>query len=246
MNAGILVGCDETQEWLLSWWWEHFTAHNNIPVTFIDFGMSKASLSWCASKGDVIPLSSSLIPSVKTSLSEKRIAEWENQYGKEVWQARCTWFKKPEALLLTPYEKTLWIDLDCEVLGSLEPLFAYADGTAELAIAREPNKGFDHEHITYNSGVIAYHSASSLVKKWAEQVPSTTALYLGDQDLLSALIATEKPKIYELPPEYNWRMSQGLNLNALIIHWAGTWGKTYIKTHGGLAPFLKAQTRTNQ
>lgn len=57
MMKGILVGCDQNQEWLLSWWWDQYSAHNSYPVVFVDFGMSKTGVAWCNERGTCIPQS---------------------------------------------------------------------------------------------------------------------------------------------------------------------------------------------
>jgi len=193
LRKGILVGCDASQTWLFPWWWKNYSAHNNHPVFFVDF--EQISLS---------------VPKVENK-------EWEAIYGPDLHDARKSWFKKPAALLLSPFEKTIWIDLDCEILAPIDPLFDY-----NLAFARDCNGG-------YNSGVIVYTKNSPLIQNWALTAQHSSHLYMGDQNMLP-----EDPAIEELPPEYNWRMSQGLNPSARIIHWVGSWGKTFIREYGGL------------
>ena len=53
---GIVVGADLTQEWLLPWWWSHYSRFNSLPVAFIDFGMSDEMKKWCQERGELIPL----------------------------------------------------------------------------------------------------------------------------------------------------------------------------------------------
>ena len=48
---GIIVASDMQQEWLLPWWWEHYTRFNSFPVAFIDFGMSKERENGVKSEG---------------------------------------------------------------------------------------------------------------------------------------------------------------------------------------------------
>ncbi len=56
MTKGILIGCDQNQEWMLEWWWAHYSRHNCYPVAFVDFGMSQEAKKWCQSKGHWISL----------------------------------------------------------------------------------------------------------------------------------------------------------------------------------------------
>jgi hypothetical protein len=220
-SHGILVASDKNQEWLLKWWWERYTRHNNYPVAFVDFGMTPEMADWCKEKGDLIPFSYSIHP----SSNKKIVAETERIYGNEVVSVRNCWFKKPLAFTLTPFDKTVWLDLDCEVLGSLAPLFTYKN----LALAKEIKNP-----LLYNSGVIVFEKNSPLIKKWAKESEKASERYIGDEELLSFLIHSKNIKVDELPPEYNWRMCKGLNINAQIIHWVGKWGKEIIKNFGGL------------
>ncbi len=52
------------------------------------------------------------------------------------------------------------------------------------------------------------------------------------------LIYEEKLEVFELPGRYNWRVSQGIDMNAAIVHWLGCGGKEYIRRFGGLNPSL--------
>jgi hypothetical protein len=90
----------------------------------------------------------------------------------------------------------------------------------------------------YNSGVILYNTPSRLISLWAEEALTRHHEFKGDQDLLSRLIFTHQFPVEELSPIYNWRMSQGVCIDARIIHWVGSWGKAFIRKEGGLIPFL--------
>lgn len=57
---GVLVGCDQTQEKLLHWWWKHYVQHNTYPVMFIDFGMSDAMRAWCEERGSCMTISQAI------------------------------------------------------------------------------------------------------------------------------------------------------------------------------------------
>lgn len=242
-KRGILAACDEKLEWLLPWWWERLRVHSETPVAFVDFGMSACGRSFCQERGELIALD---ISQFKESVAKERAVRWEAIYGKGLWNARQSWLKKPFALLLTPFKETIWLDLDCEVLGPLVPLFE-ALKEADLALAQETENAILHERmygelnedeLLYNSGVIAYRHGTPLIEQWAEETILRGDKFWGDQQLLSRLIYEKKASIAELDPHYNWRMSQGFNLHAQIIHWVGSWGKEYIRLHGGLGEEL--------
>jgi lipopolysaccharide biosynthesis glycosyltransferase len=144
--------------------------------------------------------------------------------------------------LNSPYATGLWIDIDCEILGSLEPLFSYCSPSSQIAIARE----YTSDHLPkfdpgaqYNGGVVVFEHGAKIIEKWAEMSVSMNDRLVGDDAVLSYLIYQEHLDVVELPEIYNWRMMKGLNLDAVVIHWVSS-SKNYIKSHGGLKPSLDA------
>lgn len=242
---GILIAVDEKQEWLLPWWWSNYTQENSLPVAIVDLGMSAQARAWCKERASVLDFDSdaSYIKRREEFPEEKR-QDWEEIYGETVWQARQAWFKKPFAMLKTPFKTTLWLDLDCEVLGPLLPLFEMLPESEEMGIVREPlirqgNPALLLGEVLYNSGVVLYRQNSSLLTRWAEESQSSNELFWNDQLALSRLIFTEKFSVHELPAIYNHHLSSGIFPNAVIIHWLGSWGKAYIRKHGGLRETLR-------
>jgi hypothetical protein len=49
-EKGVLIACDEKLEWLLPWWWFHYQSYHQLPVAFVDFGMSNKAIDWCKKK----------------------------------------------------------------------------------------------------------------------------------------------------------------------------------------------------
>ena len=72
------------------------------------------------------------------------------------WPCRNAWFKKPLACLQSPFEISLWIDLDCEVTGPLDVLYDVYGSS--IAMARYPQKYIPYP--IYNSGVIVFRRYS--------------------------------------------------------------------------------------
>lgn len=245
---GILVGCDEAQEWLLPWWWKNYSSFNQFPVSFVDLGLSEEGRKWCEDRGELLYCHAEKRPASKEEINPKVASRWEEIYGEDLWKSRQSWFQKPLCMLQSPYERTIWLDLDCEVLGSLHDLFSYCECKAGLGMAQEPHSSQLQEmakglllpnEVLFNSGVIVFSKGSSLVKKWANEAQKKSAEFWGDGHLLSRLIHIEKYDIQVLPDVYNWRMSQGIHLSASIVHWVGSWGKEYIKKHGGIRKDLE-------
>ncbi len=241
-EKGVLVASDQNTEWLLPWWWQKYSTCNTLPVVFVDFGMTKESLTWCKERGEVIPFK---VPSFCKPLSQESGIEAEKLYGTSCFQSRDAWFKKPSACLLSPFLKTLWLDLDCEVLSSLDDVFLYLEEGSELAVSygyaeNLPKilEGAGEAGTICNSGVLVFRKGSELLQKWEKKALEESDKYLGDECILSILLAESLDTVSLLPEEYNWRMTRGVPVCAKVIHWKGEWGKSYIAKHGGLKDLL--------
>lgn len=219
---GIIVGCDLFQEWLLPWWWENYRRHNRYPVAFFDFGLSERMKEWCRERGDLIWLHGILVGD-REEVRPALVHEWESLYGDAFWNYREAWFKKPLACLRSPFERSVWLDLDCEVLGSLAFLFQACLPPSGLALAK------DQTVATYNSGVIAFQDGCPIIQEWANQSIEKADVFRGDQDLLSHIIADKKASICELPSIYNWNVGYGANPEAIVCHWLGPAAKNALR-----------------
>lgn len=237
MKEGILLGADQIAEELIPWWWSHYSRYNDRPVALVDFGISSKGRSWCQKRMHMIPLpheASFVQPPEEISIEQSKV--WERRYHGPLWESRNAWFKKPQACLLTPFERTLWIDLDCEVCGALDPLFEEWEEGIELGIAREDFK-FSQQDM-FNSGVILYQQGAPFLKEWNRRCQEQNAIMMGDQDILTAMLLGGNISFKELSPIYNWLMYAGILPGIVIAHWAGGWGKNYIRKFGGLHTLL--------
>ncbi len=236
MQKGILIGSDSKTEWLIPWWWKYYSKYNDFPVAIADFGLSPKMLKWCQKKFQVVSLKNSPdFVQQKSSFSKTLAKKWQKTYKGDVWQAREAWFKKPLACLETPFDLTLWLDVDCEVCGPLKPLFESLEKKTELAIVRETQD--------YNSGVLLFRKKAPFLKKWAQLCLKENGKYMGDQNALTELILAGEIQIKELDPKYNWHMIQGYNESVVIAHWCA-WGKEYILKFGGLHDLLEGKKKT--
>lgn len=228
MKKGIVVGCDSEQEWLLKWWWDHYSCHNSYPVAFVDFGMSEEAKKWAQEKGNLFPFKGSkdfVFP--ETLINEELVSEWEENCGPILWHTRKNRFFKPLAMREAPFEEGIWIDLDCEVKGSLTPLFNKSHPHSGIAIGHE--KESCYEETAYNSGVVVFQKGSYLIDKWAEACQKYNDRFFSDQEILGFLIHNENIEISEISDKYNWRLKSGINVDAVVIHWEGLWGKQALR-----------------
>ena len=228
---GILVGTDRAQEWLLPWWWERYSRHNDYPVAFADFGMSKEARAWCAERGVVIevpaPEVSDVHPTASCSCKRtKKLIE-----SGKIEHFRRIWFKKPVALSLSPFQRTVYLDLDCEVRGKLEPLFNLPLPDSKFAAHHDGYQLYREERMPqYNSGVILFERGSLIVKYWIEGIKEGSRIALTEEMLLLIFLHHFQIPLLLLPPEYNWIITRhGPHEQALIYHWLGEEGKEAIR-----------------
>ena len=121
---GVIIASDQELEWLIPWWWENYRRFNSHPVVFVDYGMSNEMRAWCQERGGVIDLFVPDVFSAGNSLLNLLILD-NNIEGLDegFWSHRTAWLKKPLACLQSPFKRSIWIDLDCEVRGSIAELF---------------------------------------------------------------------------------------------------------------------------
>jgi len=231
-SKGIIVGCNYNQEWLLDWWWGHYTKHNDYPVLFVDFGMSEEGIKWCSEHGEYTTLPSiDHLLSSQDEIDPETRKKWETKFGKGIWKLRLVWAQKPFALLSSPFTHAIWIDLDCHIKGSLEPLFNTLNFGIEMAIGRDwglKNEFLLPDETPYNSGVIAFKKDAKILHQWTETLIAFSNQMPGDQESLSRAIHRHKPLFFELPDLYNWPHDWGENENVLIHHYSDGMGKCKI------------------
>ena len=232
-DDGIIVGSDQLQEWLLPWWWENYTRHNRYPVSFFDFGLSAEKKKWCQSRGDLMTLPvSDVFVKDRDGVHSTLVENWENYFGENFWGYRKTWFKKPLACLQSPYRRTIWIDMDCEVRKPLKKLFDALKPPKSVALVRDC---FADQYATsslfpiYNSGVVAFQRGAPLIQEWADQSVERNNEFRGDQDLMSKIIFEKGVNVCEMPKIYNWNVGDGVHSKVVICHWLGDIGKAILR-----------------
>lgn len=211
-DYGVIVGCDKEEEWMLPWWYKHFKANNpNMPLAFCDFGMSAAGKNFCKDKG---------------ILYECKGIDMQGDAG-----FTSSWFMKPFALLNSPFESSLWIDLDCKVLHNLDKYFDYIE-PGKLAVSRDPCTPFcktiTDDPVT--SGIVGATHGEELVSLWARRILEKHSELRGDQQALNMVIESGgADRVNIFPPHYQWLRLQGENDHAWTLHYTGPEGKKEIK-----------------
>lgn len=235
---GVVVASDINLEWLLKWWYTNYRRYNNFPICFIDLGLSPSAHNWCKKQGICKKLED---PSITCSSNlDLEFEKWnllDHGYKDKLKQCRNAWLKKPFAMQLSPFKKTLYLDLDCEVTSCLNELFKTPIRACEIGAALSPIESvnrnlefglFKQKHKQYNCGVLLYQSNCPAILTWQKELTKNADEYLGDEDAFCKLASKQLINVYELSREYNWQKIDGENSNAKILHWATNWGKTQI------------------
>ncbi|MBF5060198.1 hypothetical protein [Candidatus Neptunochlamydia vexilliferae] len=233
MSKGVMTGCDDRQEWMLKWWWKHYSEHNDYPVIFWDFGMSPAAKAWCANRGEVVSFDANL------NLQKNDTAPWADKVSKSVWERRKVWFSKPLILKESPFEETIWTDIDCEVKQNLSPLFEMTRSKDGFAISYDSEKNIAEarrwstlkEGVRgVQAGVFAYRQNSPLVLEWIDYCMRHLGEENSDQSALSHLLHEKPFDITIFSDKYNWLLPEVPNPHATIVHHTGVGRKRALLT----------------
>jgi len=233
-DQGILTGCDINHEWMLKWWWDHYTKCNDYPVAFCDFGMSKSARMWCETKGTLLTAPKHFLKEMSPSSK----ANWEDLHPDDIWSNRNIWFKKPLLLPHTPFKKSIWMDVDCEVKQPLSSLFEILtqndfavcqEVPRGIAVRREKGLLFPDEN-AYLTGVIAYKNTSPIIKKWVENCLKRNHEFFSEQDALNRTIYEENFSLKTLSSRFNYAPCTDCQKpkNLVIYHHPFLIGKSHI------------------
>lgn len=203
--------------------------------------MSKEALEWCEKRGELISLSA--IPKVIHKISPELKRSWEKRFGSNFWIHRSIWLLKPAVLLQSPFQQGLWLDLDCEIKGSVKPLFDSLSNGVDLALARDSVQDLDFlfpDEVLYNGGVIAFRRKAKILIQWQMATVQLKDPMPTDQEYLSRMIYLHQPQFTELLPIYNWSRIWGVNSESLIHHYCGGSGKIEILKKIGVDAFSQS------
>ena len=207
-DKAFVTGCDETMEWMVPWFLKNFKKHSKAKIIFADFGVSKKFLEKYVPKNfsGVIDLS--------------------KDKGKG-------WFLKPQAMLNSRADKTVWIDTDCQVVGDIDSIFNELE-SQKLSMVKDHPWTTRRKELWHNSGVVGFIGAPMILKMWYQQVNSSPQV--GDQEVLHSMLnpITKIQYIKDLPHKYNVLRLDIEDSNEpedkRIIHWTGKKGKDHIRS----------------
>jgi len=225
-TKGIIVGLCSKQEYLLPYFYINLRLHTNLPITFFDYGMSSFGKGFCEKRGNVIEL-------------DKSIKKGNSTDPKFI--IKKGWYKKPLACDLSPYDLTVWLDLDCKVHQNFEMIFDYVQ-KKDFVIAKSPKntkksymrrllKKRIHNLVIYNSGVIGFKKGSKIIKDWIKISEKMHASCRGDEDTLSFLLSKQNHPFYVLDKSYNLIHSVDTCQDVIISHYISKLKENLLKEH---------------
>jgi len=174
MEKGVMTLLKSGDEKTLKTWWENYSKHNAYPVTFCDLGIDEKTKKWCASKGSLLTVSK---------------------------DAKNTAFLKVEMLLKSPYDKTIWTDLDCEIRKDLAPLYEMSECKDGFAISYDTKAS----SMQYEGGVFAFKKGSPFVDKWRDYCIKNSSDAQAEQNGLKHLCNDPNLRITILSSTFNWQ-----------------------------------------
>ena len=194
-DKGVLLYADKNAEWMFDWWFYNYHKYNTYPVQVVDVGMTQSGIDFCKARATY------------TKLPDLGISQ--------------LWHVKPFVLKTTTFKKTVYMDWDVEVRGSLYDMFDY-DG---FAISYDKVNNFSTVSKPINAGVIIYDSPNKLIDRWCERTITDFRKYRADQDILDSM----DKKFIPIPPEIHWLRIMGENKTSLLYHYTGPIGKKIIR-----------------
>ena len=199
----VVTGCDALHEWMLPWWHDSLRRHSQLPLVFVDMGLSRKGRAWCGERGDVVN------PAVRADFAE---------------------LLKPIGLIRSSYAESLWLDLDCEVLKPLEDVFD--ETTAEIGVARDVPSALDPVQsgvLVVRHGSSTVLEWAELCRNWSRLDRRRILTRNYDQSVLAHLWRLRPGAFTLLRDEWNWVRQKGPSPAAAVFHWWGMMGKEEIR-----------------
>lgn len=233
-ERGVIVGCDQNLEWLLPWFFENYSTHNTTPITFFDFGMSEYGKNFCKMHGRYLSLET-LKEKHKcfSELSDEDLGQFSITHPLDYMKiCHKAWMKKPLACLYTPYETTIWIDIDCKVRKNIDGLFDLLAPESQICLSldhpytthlKKITGIIKEEEVQFSSGAMIFRKNASFIRFWIETI--SKKFYPGDQEALSDVINGESIPYKVLEKKYHLTNWEEITIDAFILHYGGPQGK---------------------
>ena len=235
-GRGVITGVSDGLAWILPWWYENFRRHNpNVPVCFFEFpdgpctnvedrppGMDKEQRkAWCMERG-----------------------QWRELNMPE---GITGWFAKPFACLATPFETTLWLDVDTEVRKSLTPLFEKTEDYGLVVPGQDVHTWRGHPHssgwmlflptdvaeqawkLLPTNSVFGFRHGEPVIEEWAQRtVPPREHEYRGDHEIMAHVLMERRPDVAQWASAECSVKRRPTHDDPIVFDYAGSIGKKMI------------------
>ena len=205
--VGVMVGITKDQEDILGWWWGAYRRQNDLPVAFVDYGMSRRARAWCEENGTVID---------HGAPGDVR-----------------GWFRKPFAFLRSPFLRTVWADLDVEIRHDLRLLLAA--NCKPIAMGRDWSypaylqRRLGDQCTCWASSFCIFDHGEPLIEDWCRATIWRQKEFRGDQEVLSAILLEGGIAPLELPPSVTRSRQETESPTVVAMHWSGPGGKGAVR-----------------
>jgi len=209
-DVGVVVGVTDGQADLLPGWLVRFLAHNpNVPLAVAAFDRA--------------------VPDVAGDNPCYHVRAPASVTG---------WFRKPFALLQAPFERVLWLDVDCVVRGDIRPLLREVGDVPLLGKTNSKTSGngdwfrmMPRGAPCYCTGAIGLRRKDDLLAEWAlNSLPPREHTYRGDHEILSWLIHRRGREVRTLTDgEYCFWKPNAPEPRGMLFHYAGIPGKEALR-----------------
>ena len=208
-DRGVMVGAIAEQEWILPTWLQQYATHNpRVPLAVADFGISQEAKAACVDAGAAMI---------------------------DVTDVPCKgWYRKPFALLASPFRRTMWLDLDTTIQRDISPLFKHADagciGVSRDRFAVHEKRNLNPDVVIYDTGVVVVDYGDDIVTEWALATLLNVWEVRGDQEYLSLMLHNVPHSISEIPiTEFSAFFRDDERRDTAIVHWCGERGKHILR-----------------
>tara|TARA_R110000868_G_scaffold30953_3_gene113871 strand:+ start:15585 stop:16250 length:666 start_codon:yes stop_codon:yes gene_type:complete len=207
----FFTGCDSKTEWQLEWFVKNFKKHNQTPLVFVDFGVSR----------------------------EMRAKPFFSGFHQVVDAPKVSaggWFHKPASMLKLGemFDQVCWLDTDIHILGDMSGIFDHVEPNKLCMVEDKPWSARRGE-TWHNSGVVAFAGVPDILRLWEQKCQTNPKQ--GDQEVLHEMLRESPMKrminISDAPNKYNWLRIQLLDgqdsWEKLAMHWTGEKGNLQIR-----------------
>jgi hypothetical protein len=216
-ESAVLTGCDKKYEQNMPWWIYRYRQHCNKPLIFADFGLSDAAREYVTNNVDFV-------------VDVNKVGAGFHWGLKQKAYYKC--------LDLAKY--LLWMDQDCEINGSLEPIFSLMNSENDFCISKDINPlRYPNENVLFENqmqaGLFLTSPRNEVFLQWYESLEAEP----NDQKGISQIIFS-KYKNSQFIKNIPWDLhcprlllEQQLFLTKKIpnvIHWTGTIGDEILRS----------------